>query len=287
LNFFKAHASSEEYKAEIRGGSTHARYNLMASLITSYNRLASNLATTMKRVSEQPLIKREAEYYRENISNIKSVDDFMGNTRIYNFALKAFGMEDMQYAKAFIRKVLNEGVDDSEAFSLQLSDQRYRDFATAFNFKRYGSATTAFDRVQKGAVDMYLRNSLEAQSGEESEALRLALYFQRKASTVTGAYGILADKAIYQVVRTALGLPDALSSADIDRQANILSEKIDVEKLQDPAYVKKTITRFLARYEAENSSAQSSPAATILAGSNSGIDMRMILSLQTLKKYGA
>ena len=25
----------------------------------------------------------------------------------------------------------------------------------------------------------------------------------------------------------------------------------------------------------------------ILAGSNSGIDMRMILSLQTLKKYGA
>jgi hypothetical protein len=268
-------------------GSFHAKYNSMVSLIATYNRLASNLTTTMKRVSEQPVIKREAEYYKLTIGNIKSVDEFMGNTRVYNFALKAFGLEDMQYAKAFIRKVLNEGVDDSEAFSLQLSDQRFREFATAFNFKRYGSATTAFDRVQSGAVDMYLRNSLEAQSGEESEALRLALYFERKANTVTGAFGILADKAIYQVVRTALGLPDALSSADIDRQASILSEKIDVAKLQEPAYVKKLITRFLGRYEAENSFAQSTPATAILAGSNSGIDMRMILSLQTLKKYGA
>ena len=259
----------------------------MVGLISSYNRLAADLSATMKRVSSQPQIEREVEYYRANIGNVKSVDEFMGNTRVYNFALKAFGLEDMQYAKAFIRKVLNEGVDDSEAFSMQLSDQRFREFATAFNFKRYGSATTAFDRVQEGAVSMYLRNSLEAQSGEESEALRLALYFERKASTVTTAFGILADKAMYQVVRTAFGLPDALSSADIDRQARILSDKIDVEELQDPAYVKKMITRFLARYEADNGSSEPSPATTILAGSNSGIDMRMILSLQTLKKYGA
>ena len=259
----------------------------MVSLITSYNRLAGNFATSIKRVSEQPLIKREAEYYQANIGKIKSVDDFMGNTRIYNFALKAFGLEDMQYAKAFIRKVLTEGVDNPEAFSLQLSDQRFREFATAFNFNRYQAATTSFDRVQSGAVDMYLRNSLEAQSGEESEALRLALYFERKANTITSAYSILADKALYQVSRTALGLPDALSSADIDRQAVILADKVDIEQLQDKVYVKKMIARFLARYEAENSSAASSPSTTILAGAGAGIDMRMILSLQTLKKFGA
>jgi hypothetical protein len=259
----------------------------MVSLITSYNRLSSNLAGSIKRVAEQPLIKREAEYYQANIGKIKTVDDFMGNTRIYNFALKAFGLEDMQYAKAFIRKVLNEGIDDPKAFSLQLSDQRFREFATAFNFKRYQSATTSFDRVQKGAVDMYLRNSLEAQSGEESEALRLSLYFERKASTVTSAYSILADKALYQVTRTALGLPNAMSGADIEKQAAVLNSKIDVDKLDDPAYVKKMITRFLAQYESQNSSAQSSPATSILTGAGAGVDMSLILSLQTLRKFGS
>jgi Protein of unknown function (DUF1217) len=260
---------------------------MMVGLITSYNRLSSNIATSIERVSEQPLIKREAEYYQANIGKIKSVDDFMEDSRIYNFALKAFGLEDMQYAKAFIRKVLTEGIDDPEAFSLQLSDQRFREFATAFNFKRYQSATTSFDRVQSGTVNMYLRNSLEAQSGEESEALRLALYFERKASSITSPYSILADKALYQVTRTALGLPDAMSGADIDKQAGILGEKVNVDELGDPAYVKKLITRFLARYEAQNSTAQSSPAATILAGSGTGIDMSVILSLQTLKRYGS
>jgi hypothetical protein len=259
----------------------------MVSLITSYNRLSSNLETSIKRVSEQPVIKREAEYYQKNIGNIKSVDDFMENPRIYNFALKAFGLEDMQYAKAFIRKVLTEGVDDPKAFSLQLSDQRFREFATAFNFKRYQSATTSFDRVQKGAVDMYLRNSLEAQSGEESEALRLSLYFERKAGTITSAYSILADKALYQVTRTAFSLPNAMSSSDIDKQAAILTDKVDIDKLGDPAYVKKMITRFLAQYEAQNGNAQASPAAAILTGQGAGVDMSLILSLQTLKRFGS
>jgi hypothetical protein len=259
----------------------------MVSLITSYNRLSADLASSIKRVSEQPVIKREAAYYQANIGNIKSVDDFMDNSRIYNFALKAFGLEDMQYAKAFVRKVLTEGVDDSKAFSLQLSDQRFREFATAFNFKRYQSATTSFERVQKGAVDMYLRNSLEAQSGKESEALRLSLYFERKAGTVTSAYSILADKALYQVARTAFGLPDAMSSADIDKQSRILNEKIEIDKLGEPAYIKKIITRFLAQYEAKNGSSQSSPATTILSGSGTGVDMSLILSLQTLKRFGS
>jgi Protein of unknown function (DUF1217) len=259
----------------------------MVSLITSYNRLAGNMAASIARIAAQPQVKRDAEYYKANIGKIKTVDEFMANKRVYDFALKAYGLEDMQYAKAFVRKVLNEGIDAPEAFALQLSDHRFRDFATAFNFKRYGAATTSFDRVQGGTVDMYMRNDLEQQSGDTSESLRLALYFERKAQTITSAYSILGDKALYQVTRTSLGLPAAISGTDIDKQAKILSAKIDFTKLSDPAYVKQLITRFLGRYEAENSTAQTSPASALISGSNSGIDMRMILSLQTLRKFGA
>ena len=35
------------------------------------------------------------------------------NTRVFNYAMNAFGLGDMAYAKAFMRKVLTEGVDDS------------------------------------------------------------------------------------------------------------------------------------------------------------------------------
>ena len=36
---------------------------------------------------------------------MKSIDDFMKDTRLYNYAMKAFGLDDMAYAKAFMRKV--------------------------------------------------------------------------------------------------------------------------------------------------------------------------------------
>lgn len=258
----------------------------MVSLISSYNRLANNIPDSINRLSKQPMIKRDVEYFNATIGKIKSVDEFMANTRVYNFALSAYGLEDMQYAKAFIRKVLNEGIDSPEAFSVKLADQRFREFATTFNFKRYGTATTSFDRAQSGVVEKYLRNNLESQSGTQSEALRLALYFERKASTVTSAYSILADKALYQVARTSLGLPDAISGADIEKQAAILGDKIDISKMGEAGYVKKLITRFLGRYEAENSSASASPATLLISG-NSGIDMKMIQSLQQLKRFGS
>jgi Protein of unknown function (DUF1217) len=259
----------------------------MVSLITSYNRISANFPASIKHVSEQPQVRREIENYKANIAQIKTVDEFMSNARVYNVALKAFGLEDMQYATAFVRKVLSEGIDSPDAFSLQLSDQRFRDFAATFNFKRYGPATTSFDRAQSGTVEKYLRNALEQQNGKSNEALRLALYFERKAKTVTNAYSVLADKALYQVVRTSLGLPTAMSGADIDKQAKIIGEKLDVSRLQDPKYTKEIITRFLGRSEVDTPSQVSGSASKLLTGSGSGLDMKMILSLQTLKKFGA
>ncbi len=80
---------------------------------------------------------------------MKSVDDLINDKRLLRFALTAFGMSDLNYATAFVRRLLEGGVDDTQALANRLSDQRYRDFVSTFNFKRYGATTTAFDRTSK------------------------------------------------------------------------------------------------------------------------------------------
>lgn len=258
------------------------------SLLSDYKQMASNLQTSLKQVGKQPDIARDIEYYRSHITKVKSIDDFMKDTRLYTFAMKAFGMKDMIYAKAFIRKALTEGIDKSGAFSLKLSDPRYRDFVETFNFARYGSATTAFDRTQQGTIDRFLRTTLEEQAGQTSEGLRLALYFQRKASSIDSTYGILADQAIYTVVRTGLGLPAALSSTDIDKQAQLIGSKLNLKDFDDPAKVDKFITRFLAQYQMTSAPSQAaSPAMSLISGTMPGVDMATLQSLQTLRRYGA
>ena len=76
---------------------------------TTYRLYAANAERTQKLVEESPTVSREVEYYQENIGDVKSVDDLMNDSRLLKVALTAFGLEDMSYAKAFIRKALEEG----------------------------------------------------------------------------------------------------------------------------------------------------------------------------------
>lgn len=86
----------------------------MISTYLSYQSYAADLPKTLAPVASEAQISRDAQYYRDNIGKVTSVDDFIGNTRLFSFAMKAYGLEDMTYAKAFMRKVLESDVNDFE-----------------------------------------------------------------------------------------------------------------------------------------------------------------------------
>lgn len=259
----------------------------MTTTFVSYQQISRDLATSLERVSKKPDVARETEYYNSKIGDIKSVDDFMADTRLYNYALKAHGLEDMSYAKAFIRKVLTEGIDDDDAFANQLSDTRYKELATSFNFKAFDTAATSFDRAQTEVVDKYMRQTLEEDAGNENTGVRLALYFDRTASTITTAMDILADDALAQVVRTALQLPAEVASSNIDKQAAYLERVLDIEDFQDPEKVGKFLERFTAMWEIENPSDNYDPLAVFSSSSGYGISPDLLLSLNSLKLGGS
>lgn len=256
----------------------------MMGTVTRYQQITRNLGRTIANISQRPEIRREADYYLANIRNAKSIDDFLKNDRLYGFAMTAFGLKDMIYAKAFMRKVLTEGVDGSKSFALQLADPRFREFAEAFNFKRYGATATAFDRAQQGTVDRYLRIQLEADAGKNDEGLRMALYFQRKAPEVGSVFGLMGDPALYKVIQTVLGLPAAYSNTDVDTQAAFLRSKINVEDFKDPAKLESFITRFTARWQAANGVGQQAvPQVGLSQPLLASFDNSLLLSMQLLK----
>src|SRR5690606_13666463 len=160
------------------------------------------------------------------------VDDFMAESRIYNYALKAHGLEDMAYAKAVIRKVRTEGVADSEAFARKLADSRYAALAEAVNYEALVAAATALYKALKGVVERYQRQTLEEEAGADNPGVRLALYFERMAPSIKSGMEILADDALVEVIRTVLQLPDEIAAMDVDRQAEFIEDSIDIADFQ-------------------------------------------------------
>lgn len=259
----------------------------MLTTSLAFRLISTDIDRSMARTADKPNVERNSAYYLENIGNVRSVDDLFDDERLYTYAMKAFGLSDMTYAKAFMRKVLEEGVDDRSSLANKLSDGRYREFAQAFNFSRYGSATTSFERTQQGTVDRYVRQTLEEDAGQQNEGVRLALYFQRKAAGIDSPFDILADPALLKVVQTATGLSPLTAAADIDKQAAMISARLDVKDLQDPEKLTRFLSRFTSLWELDNSpSAAAVP--TIVAGQplTIGFSADLLASLQNLKLGG-
>jgi hypothetical protein len=134
-------------------------------------------------------------------------------------------------------------------------------------------------------TDGYVRQTMETDAGTQNEGVRLGLYFQRKAATIKTPLDILADKALYQVVRTALGLPDSVAQADLDVQQAMIKKRIDVADFQDPKKVDRFIAQFAAMYDVNNNSATASSAALAILGVNddtatAGTDQSLLMSMQ-------
>lgn len=264
----------------------------MLNTTQNYNLITKDLPRALNTIAAKPEVKRETAYYLDNIGKIKTIDDFVNNQRVFTYAMKAFGLDDMIYAKALVKKALKEGIEKPEAFANRLLDSRLKEFITAFNFQRRGEYTTTFDEAKQGTVDKYKRQLLEEQAGQQNEGVRLALYFERKASGITDAFSILADKNLLRIVQTALDIPASSSSQNIDKQAQMIESKMKIADLKTPAKLKSFLNRFMVKWEMANPSGGGaamglSPFATPSTGfAASSVSPSVLAAIQNLKPRG-
>lgn len=372
----------------------------MLNTYTSYQMIAKDLNKALDRVENQPIVERDTEYYLKNITKVKSIDEFLKNDRLFKYAMKAHGLEDMAYAKAFMKKALKEGIKDPDSFANKLTDKRYADFVKSFNFAELGDQATVFTKAQQGTTSKYLvavelaggdpkseavkkevkyyqdnivkiksakellandrlytfamnayglgasvgnkemvakvlaggvrdpnsyanqmadkrfaafatafnfeadgenaitnnaaqrpsaekffRQTLEENAGKDNEGVRLALYFQRKASGISSFYQVLGDPALSRVVRTALMLPDSFAKADIDKQVQLFEQKLKISDFSDTKKLGEFLKRFTSLWEINNPTSTALQSAGVLFGmpASYGVSTDLMFAMQKLR----
>ena len=124
--------------------------------LTTYQFYTRDTAVTRARMEADPIISREMAYYKENITQISTVDEFLDDDRLYNYAMKAFGLEELTYAKGLMRQVLESDLNDENSFANLLEDTRYKTMAAAFDFgNTVAEAEIQTDDQFEDTVDLY------------------------------------------------------------------------------------------------------------------------------------
>ncbi|QRM54528.1 DUF1217 domain-containing protein [Sinorhizobium sp. BG8] len=240
---------------------------------------------------EQTAAEEEATYYSEQMQSIESVDDLLSNSRLTDFILEAYRIDPETVDEEFLRNIFSSDLDDPDSFVNQQSDRSYRQIVASFNFDEDGNVVaeeTAGAMSRRGiyeTIDNYVRQMMEENAGDQNAAVRLALYFERTAPTISSAYSIIADDALYEVFRTTFEIADEVANSDVDAQAEMIERYLDLEDLQDPEKVQKLIVRFCVLYDSENMTDQSG-ALTLLSGTSGNISADTLLSMAQLKTGG-
>lgn len=248
---------------------------------TQQTKTGSLYAATFKDPNEaqKAIIKADTQNYLEAIAGTYSLDGFLADRKTVNYALRAYGVEKgADMSTDTLRRILSSDLSDPASFANAHADKAVAKFAAAFRFEPDGSVADGNGGAQDGASRLatdrlYLLQTLEGQAGEVSEGTRLALYFLRKAPDATTSYAILADKALFQVARTALGLPEGMTSMDIEKQAAILDKRLNFDDFKDPESLDRFVARFAAMYDLANTDASSSPILQLFgtSGGTGGI----------------
>lgn len=233
----------------------------------------------------------EAKYYSEQIQKVGSLKEFLANTRLVNFVLEANNIDPKTVPEGFMAQIFASDLDDPDSFVNQQADRSYRTIVASFNFSATGQVERPHDaaiQTRRGiyqTLDNYIRQAMEVEAGEENAGVRLALYFERSANSISSPYDILADDALYQVFKTLNGLPEDIGSADIDAQAELIKRYMDLKDLQDPQKVSKMIAKFAVLYDLENFS-EMSGAVAVLSGGGGNISADTLLSMAQLRAGG-
>lgn len=175
----------------------------MITSFQSYTFYTKDINQTLSRKAADAVISRELKYYRDTIESITSIDEFLANDRVYAYAMKAYGLEEMAYAKAFIRKVLESDLTDTSSFANLLTDSRYKTLAAAYDF---GNTKTS-EIVQTTSQIDALIGTYE-QTIEDNDSLLKAdtAYFTAVAQTFTNVDDLFKNTRARDYVFTTFGV---------------------------------------------------------------------------------
>ncbi|TXH99671.1 MAG: DUF1217 domain-containing protein [Rhizobium sp.] len=183
----------------------------MISTYLGYVTATKDMASTLARVARQATVKSDQQYYDAHIGKVKDVEEFLNDYKLYSYAMKAYGLEDMTYAKAFMKKVLTSDLSDTGSFANKLTDNRYRQFAAAFNFGGKSKNQIAQSDTQKSdTIGLYEQSF----ANETALAKKESTFYATWIDKVSNADDIVNNTRMRDYVLRAHGLsPDHISTS--------------------------------------------------------------------------
>lgn len=232
-------------------------------------------------LTAQPVYKNNVEYFRANIGKVTTAEELVADRRLLSVALGAFGLDEDINSKAFIRQVLEGSTLEAGTLPNRLADKRYFEMSKAFGFGDFPTnPNTLLSTFPDKIIKQYEDRQFELAVGQQDQTLRFAMNAERELSALaqksnsedTKWFTIMGSAPLRKVFETALGLPSAFGSADLDQQLGVFKDRAetflgssDPAMFKDPQKLDDLIRLYTVRAEINAGISGFSPGAAALS----------------------
>lgn len=213
-----------------------------------------------KAFESAPEIRRDTDYFKEEIGNVSTAEELVADRRLLKVALGAFGLSDDIDNRFFIQKILKEGTLAEGSLANKLTDSRYKEFSASFGFGDFETPSTKISDFGDRIVEAYGQQSFQVAVGQQDDSIRLALNAESELAKIASKdlsndarwFLVMGAPPLREVFETALSLPSAIGKLDIDQQLEVFRSKTsallgdgEIDQFADPEAATALIERYL------------------------------------------
>jgi hypothetical protein len=230
--------------------------------LTDLQLAQANQTTDIAQEAKTPQVSEAITAFTKAIAGAKNIGDALANPAVQQVLLTANGLSNYIGQTALIQKAFLSDPSDPKSLVSQLADSNLTSAVQTYNFATTGLAELQNPKIQSTLTDAYAevewRNSLDA----ATPGLSNALTFLSQASSIKNVSDIVDDTTNFDVVTTALGIPEQIVNQDVDAVNNAITSRLDISKLQDPKFVTSLTDQYLLTMQ-QNAQSSSSDSTSL------------------------
>jgi hypothetical protein len=205
--------------------------------------------------AKQPQVLQAINAFNTAVANATSIQSALANPNVQQVLLTANGLSNYIGETALVQKAFLSDPSDPNSLANQMGDSTLLSAVNTFNFAQNGLAELQNPQVistlTNGYAEVMWRQSLE----QATPGLSNALTFLQQASSINSVDDILGNMVNFEVVTTALGIPQSIVNQDQTAQQQAISSRLNISDLQNPNFVTSLTDQYLLTMQENNSSA--------------------------------
>jgi hypothetical protein len=220
-----------------------------------------NQTQDIKATAAQPAVKSAIAAFTTAVNSATSVTQLLSNPAVMNVLLTANGMSDQIGYTALATKALTSNLSDPNSLANTLSDTRWQSLAQTYDFQANGLASIQTPAAIASVASAYATATWQTSEDSVTPGLSNALAFKAQASSITSVDQILGNTTLFDVVTTALGIPQTIVYQPLEAREKAISSQLNVSDFQNPTFVNNFVQKYLINNNASSSSSSSSSSS--------------------------